>query len=97
MLFLRDDESRRLWPHHFFGWRNASTVTFDPAHVLAPSIPAFDLVARLAAVPAAQVEAMRASIAANAHRIAYFADESVPREDDALDVALKGLAFGLPG
>jgi len=39
---------------------------------------------------------MRSTILRNAHRIAYLSDLN-RTGDDAIDVALKGFAFGLPG
>jgi hypothetical protein len=38
---------------------------------------------------------MQRSLRANAHRLAYFRDDQY-RGDDALDISIKGLAFGLP-
>jgi hypothetical protein len=93
VLFLRPTEVRRLWPLHWFGWRNESTVVVRPEAVLEGGI---DVIAMLASIPTEQVVAMQQSIAKNAHRLAYLHERQYDG-DDAIDVLLKGMAFGLPG
>ena len=93
VLFLRPTEVRRLWPLHWFGWRNESTVVVRPEAVLEGGI---DVIEMLASIPTEQVVAMQQSIAKNAHRLAFLHERQYDG-DDAIDVLLKGMAFGLPG
>ena len=93
VLFLRPDERRRLWPLHWFGWRNDSTLMLDPAAFLSRDL---DLVELLRRVPRERVTDMQRSLAQNAHRLAYLVEKEY-EGDDAIDVMLKGMAFGLPG
>jgi hypothetical protein len=58
--------------------------------------PGIDVIAMLASIPTEQVVAMQQSIAKNAHRLAYLHERQYDG-DDAIDVLLKGMAFGLPG
>ena len=93
VLFLRADEMRRLWPLHWFGWRNETTVTLRAEDVTSGEL---DVVAWLRQVPRERIAAMQRTLAENAQRLAYLVDRDY-EGDDAMDVLLKGLAFGLPG
>ena len=129
VVFLRRRESRRLWPHHLFGWRNESMILLRPSRFLglprrlgqgrAAEREAYynrlvssqaaqgntlegahtpiNLVELLRQIPPARIAAMQRTIASNAHRLAYMVDDEPGVGDDALDVTLKSLAFGLPG
>ena len=55
-----------------------------------------DVIEMLASIPTEQVVAMQQSIAKNAHRLAFLHERQYDG-DDAIDVLLKGMAFGLPG
>lgn len=92
IVFLRPQHARRFWPWHLFGWRNQSMLTLHPETFVSRGT---DLVAMLQAIPAVQVQAMQRSLFANARRIAYLVNQA--EGDDALSIALKGMAFGLPG
>ena len=98
IVFLEADELRKLWPHHLFGWRDA-IVNLRPSEVLGANgeaKPSFDLIAHLRAIPASRVEAMQRLIAEHGRRLAYLSSGAYEGED-AADILLKGLAFGLPG
>ena len=97
VVFLDDAQLRRLWPMHMHGWRRDAIVVLQPSLVANNrGIDGIDVVRYLKSLPAHRVERMRSTILRNAHRIAYLSDLN-RTGDDAIDVALKGFAFGLPG
>ena len=56
----------------------------------------FDLLDYLGNFSAQRVARMQRSLRANSQRVAYLEDREYAGED-AADILLKGLAFGLPG
>ena len=109
VTFLEPEELNRLWPYHLFGWRDRALINIRPSEALGPKWrdggevaagsavnATFNLVAHLRTIPQAQVLDMQRAIAAHGQRLAYLRDTSYDGED-ATDILLKGLAFGLPG
>lgn len=93
IVFVRKTVFAKLWPHHLFGWRHA-LVNVSPKRMMRTD---FNLLAHLRTnFNASRVAIMQRAIAANVQRVAYLEDASYSG-DDALDVALKGMAYGLPG
>ena len=83
---------------HLHGWRNDSVLYVEPKAFLSDGT---DLVELLRAVPPERVARMQRALAESVVRVAYLRDvlrDGARRrdEDDAMDVALKGWAFGLP-
>lgn len=95
VVFLRDDEFRRLWPHHLFGWRDEAMLNIPPATMLDGA--GLDLVEHLKAIPPERIARMRRAIAMHGQRIAYLDERVLGPTEDAADILLKGAAFGLPG
>lgn len=93
IVFLTPTEYRRLWPYHLFGWRDNAMVNIPPSEMLAPR---FNLVDHLRTISAARIARMQHAIAMHGQRLAYLADKEYTGED-AADILLKGIAFGLPG
>ena len=63
------------WPWHWGEWQRASSVLLDWRAVLRGEL---DVMGALRGIPAAQVAAMQASIAQNAHRIHYSQESLAP-------------------
>ena len=85
------------WPHHWESWRDNATLTLAASAVLDGSLLPLQVLKELTPQ---RIGAMRASIAANAHRLQYSTSDTValrgllPAEEpwDAFDVTLQ-LAF----
>ena len=92
IVFLEPPAYRRLWPHHLFGWRHA-LLNVPPAMMLSEK---FDLVTYLRTLSASRVTAMQRAVHEHGARVAYL-EEAGYEGEDAADILLKGLAFGLPG
>ena len=95
VVFLPAHRLPALWPLHGHSWINDSLVHVDP-RAFDPATGAADLVELLSAIPPDKVALMQRTLAENVVRLAYIRDVVRRDEDDAIDVSLKGWAFGLP-
>ena len=93
IVFLPAHRLPALWPLHVHGWINDSVVHVDPHAFLTGDAGLLEL---LRAIPPHRVARMQRVLADNVVRLAYIRDGVRRDEDDAIDVSLKGWAFGLP-
>ena len=96
VLFLRVEEVRQLWPWHWWWWRANSSVLVEPRAFIRGEVDLAATLAPSSRYSPMRVAAMQQTLAAHMHSLCYMQGRS-HQGDDATDILLRGLAFGLPG
>jgi len=86
---------QHLWPLHWGGWTNTSSVLVNGTAIAAGDS---DIKELLEAIPEETRKAMRASIADNGHRLQYAQEDPEPGdriEEDAWSIIVEAVAEGI--